>query len=175
MTIIECHAFLDVEDALREARADIGITCLPTSDEFEVWEVMRDEYIALLPPDTEVNTQLTWDFLNNYFPVMIPCTPCGRVLHNHLKVVAPSLKTTTDIQEDSTIVSMVRQGLRAAILPRLAAVPIPQQIQVYSLPIPLDRVIGIAILTNGLHVPAVFKFLEMLKKFDFLTLAQSTY
>lgn len=174
VTVIECHAFLDVEDALREARVDIGITCLPTSDEFEVWEVMRDEYIALLPPDIII-PQLTWELLNNYSPVMISCTPCGRILHNHLKVVAPSLKTTTDIQEDSTIVSMVRQGLRAAILPRLAAIPIPQQVQVYRLPVPLDRVIGIAILTNGLHVPAVFKFLEMLKKFDFLSLAQSTY
>jgi DNA-binding transcriptional LysR family regulator len=175
VTIIECHAFLDVEDALREARADIGITCLPTSDEFEVWEVLRDEYVTLLPPDAKTNAQLTWDFLNNYSPVMIPCTPCGRILHNHLKVVAPVLNTTTDIQEDSTIVSMVKQGLRAAILPRLAAVPIPSQVQIYSLPVPLDRVIGIAVHKNALHIPAVFKFLEMLKKFDFLTLAQNTY
>ncbi|BDA67013.1 transcriptional regulator [Rivularia sp. IAM M-261] len=175
VTIIECHAFLDVEDALRQGRADIGITCLPTSEEFEVWEVVRDEYIALLPPNTINISQLTWDFLNKYSPVMIPCTPCGRILHNHLKIVAPSLNTTTDIQEDSTIVSMVNQGLRAAILPRLAAVPIPSQVQLYSLPVPLDRVIGIAVYENALHVPAVFTFLEMLKKFDFLTLVQNTY
>jgi DNA-binding transcriptional LysR family regulator len=85
------------------------------------------------------------------------------------------MNTSTDIQQDSTVVSMVSQGLGAAIMPRLAAVPISPNIQVYSLPNPLYRIIGAAILANGLHVPAVFTFLEMVKKFDFYTLAKSTY
>jgi DNA-binding transcriptional LysR family regulator len=175
ITIIECHAFIDVEDCLRGGRADIGITCLPTGSELEAWEILRDEYVALLPPNAKINTpQITWEDLDNYSPIMLPCTPCGRILHNHLKAVAPPMNTTTDIQEDSTIVSMVNQGLRAAILPRLAAVPIPSTVQVYSLPIPLDRVIAVAILSNALHVPAVFTFMEMLRKFDFQALAKST-
>ncbi|MFH7030047.1 MAG: LysR family transcriptional regulator [Heteroscytonema crispum UTEX LB 1556] len=175
VTIIECNAFLDVEDCLREGRADIGITCLPTGDEFEIWEILRDEYVVLLPPNAQISTpQITWEDLDIYSPIMLPSTPCGRILHNHLKTVAPPMNTTTDIQEDSTIVSMVNQGLRAAILPRLAAVPIPSTVQVYSLPIPLDRVIGVAILSNSLHVPAVFTFMEMLRKFDFQTLTKST-
>lgn len=174
ITIIECYTFVNVEQCLREGRADIGITCLPTGDEFEVWEILRDEYIALLPPAKIMSPQITWEDLAAYSSVMIPHTPCGRFLHNHLKTLAPFINTTTDIQEDSTIVSLVNQGLGAAILPRLAAVPIPQQVQVYSLPVPLDRVIGVAVLSNTLHIPAVFKFLETFEKFDFETLAQLT-
>ncbi|MFS8884503.1 LysR substrate-binding domain-containing protein, partial [Synechococcus sp. R55.3] len=58
---------------------------------------------------------------------------------------------------------MVAQGLGAAILPRLAAIPIPEGIQIRRLPIPLERVIGAAVLASALHPPAVFAFLEALR------------
>ncbi|MBD2242480.1 LysR family transcriptional regulator [Nostoc sp. FACHB-888] len=176
VTIIECPAFTDVEQCLRDGRTDIGITCLPTGEEFDTWEIFQDEYLALLPPHTKISSpEITWEDIAAYPPVLLPCTPCGRILHNHLKTLAIPINTASDIQEDSTVVSMVNQGLRAAIMPRLAAVPIPPKVQVYSLPAPLKRVIGTAILSNALHVPAVFTFLEMLKKFDFYSLAKSTY
>jgi DNA-binding transcriptional LysR family regulator len=73
------------------------------------------------------------------------------------------LKVAYEVNEDSTIVSMVVQGLGAAILPRLAAEPLPAGVQVYSLPVPLERVIGVAILSNVLHTPAVFAFLDALR------------
>ncbi|MBH8573924.1 LysR family transcriptional regulator [Nostocaceae cyanobacterium CENA369] len=176
VTIIERPAYLDVEQSLREGRADIGITYLPTSNEFETWEILRDEYVALLPPKAQISSpQITWKDIAVYSPVLLSCLPCGRPLHNHIKNVAPFMNTIGDIQEDSTVVSMVNQGLRAAILPRLAATPIPPDVQVYSLPIPLERVMGVAVLCNGLHVPAVFTFLQMLKKFNFYSLTKLTY
>ena len=173
VTIIECPNYSEVEQSLREGRADIGITCLPTGNEFEVWEILRDDYVALLPPNAKISSlEITWEDLAVYPPVLLPNTPCGQIFHNNLKTVAPSMNSASDIQEDSTVVSMVNQGLRAAILPRLAAVPIPEAVQVYSLPVPLDRVIGVVVLYNALHVPAVFTFLEMLRKFDFQSLAK---
>lgn len=176
VTIIERPAYVDVEQSLREGRADIGITYLPTSDEFEAWEILQDEYVALLPPKAKIaGVQITWEDIAAYSPLTFSCLPCGRDLYNHIKNVAPFINIVGDIQEDSTAVSMVNQGLRAAILPRLAAVPIPAAVQVYSLPIPLARVMGVAVLANGLHVPAVFTFVEMLKKFDFYSLVKSTY
>ncbi|MHC0062003.1 LysR family transcriptional regulator [Nostoc sp. UIC 10890] len=176
VTIIECSAFTHVEQCLRDGRADIGITCLPTGEEFETWEIFRDEYVALLPPHTKISSpKITWEDIAAYPPVLLPCTPCGRILHNHLKTLAIPINTASDIQEDSTVVSMVNQGLRAAIMPRLAAVPIPPKVQVYSLPAPLERVIATAILSNVLQVPAVFTFLEMLRKFDFYSLAKFAY
>ncbi|MGJ5673196.1 MAG: LysR family transcriptional regulator [Nostochopsis sp.] len=175
VTIIERLGYLDVEQCLREGRADIGITYLPAAEEFETWELVRDEYVALLPPHAKIkNSQITWQDLAVYSPVILACLPCGRPLHEHIKNLAPFLNIASHIQEDSTIVSMVNQGLTAAILPRLAAIPIPPQVQVYKLPVPLKRVMAVAVLSNALHIPGVFKFLELLKKFDFQSLADST-
>lgn len=69
-----------------------------------------------------------------------------------------------EVREDSTIVSMVVQGLGAAILPRLAAEPLPPRLQACTLPIPLERIIGVAVLANTLQTPAVFAFLDVLLK-----------
>lgn len=168
ITIIERPDYLDIEQTLRDGRADIGITYLPTSPEFEVWELVRDDYIVLLPPSARIEgTHLTWDELAAYTLILLPCLPCGRLLHQHLTAIAPPMNTASDIQEDSTIVSMVMQGLGAAILPRLAAEPIPSSLHVYPLPAPLKRVIGVATISEALHTPAVFAFLDILKTFDF--------
>ena len=70
------------------------------------------------------------------------------------------------MQEDSSIVGMAMGGLGAAIMPQLAAEPIPEQLAVYSLPVPLERVIRAAILQDALHTPAVYAFLEVLKTYN---------
>lgn len=172
ITIIERPDYLDIEQTLRDGRADIGMTYLPTSAEFEAWELVRDDYVALLPPKTRISgRQMTWEDLAAHPLVLLPCLPCGRILHQHLTTVAPPMQTASDIQEDSTIVSMVVQGLGAAILPRLAAEPIPQTLRVHLLPDPLKRVIGVAAMSDALYTPAVFAFLDTLKTFDFQSLA----
>lgn len=51
------------------------------------------------------------------------------------------------------MVGMVLQGLGSAILARLAAKPLPPELQVYSLPVPLERVIGVAVRANTLQTP----------------------
>lgn len=165
VTLIERLSYQDVEQCLREGRADIGMTYLPTSNEFEAWELLRDEYVALLPATaTPRGSQLTWGELVDYPQVF--CLPCGRTLQEHLQKLAPQLYITSNLQEDSTIISMVVQELGAAILPRLAVEPIPKAVQMCQLPVPIERVIGTAVLSDTLHVPAVFAFLEMLKDYE---------
>ena len=141
------------------------MTYLPTSNEFEAWELLRDEYVALLPPTATVRSpQLTWGELADY--PLVFCLPCGHILHNHLKKLALPMHIISDVKEDSTIINMVVQELGVAILPRLAAEPIPKGVQTYRLPVPVERVIGAIVLSDTLHIPAVFAFLEMLRKFD---------
>lgn len=165
VTIMERLNFIEVEQALRDGYADIGFTYLPTSADFEAWELLRDEYVILLPPTVKITgSQITWQDVASHPLVLLPCLPCGTALHNHLRANAPPMSTNSSIQEDSTIVSMVFKGLGVAILARLAAEPIPKEVQVYSLPLPYERVIGVAILANALHTPAVFAFLDALKK-----------
>lgn len=165
VTITEHSDYLGVEQALREGRADLGFTYLPTSDEFETWEILRDEYVVLLPPNTTLSsTHLTWQELVTY-PLIFPpaSNACHMRIHSHLRASGYSLKAAYEVNEDSTIVSMVMQGLGAAILPRLAAEPLPKGVNVYSLPVPLERIIGAAILANTFHTPAVFAFLDALR------------
>jgi len=172
INIMERPDYLNVEQCLRQGQADLGITYIPTTEEFDAWELFRDEYIVLLPPKAKVNSkQITWQDLETFSPIMLACLPCAKTLHTHIKKVAPQLITRSDFQEDSTIVGLVRQNLSAAILPRLAAEPIPEEIRVYSLPIPAHRFIGVAMSSKAIHTPAVFAFLDELKAFDFSQLS----
>lgn len=164
VSITENCDYVRVEQMLREGRADIGFTVLPASHEFETWEITRDEFTVLLPPTKRLNrTKLTWEELAAY-PLIFPSgNACYSKVSDHLRALEFPMNIAYEVTEDSTIVSMVMQGLGVAIVPRLAAEPLPPGIQVCSLPVPLERVIGAAVLTNALQTPAVFAFLDILR------------
>ncbi|MUL35423.1 LysR family transcriptional regulator [Gloeocapsopsis dulcis] len=165
ITITEHYDYINVEQDLREGHADLGFTYLPASDEFETWELLRDDYIVLLPPTApNITQEINWQQLAAY-PLIVPSTnTCSIRIRNHLKFSDCPLNVAYEVREDSTIVSMVAQGLGAAILPRLAAEPVPRGLQACTLPTPLERVIGVAVLADTLQTPAVFAFLDVLKK-----------
>ena len=153
-----------VEQDLRRGRADIGITYVPTSNEFETWELMRDEFVVLFPPNFKPTTKLSWEDLTSHPLIMAPDGDgCDAMVYAHCSKYGTTLQATYKIRSDSTIVNMVAQGLGAAISPRLAAEPIPVGVQVYSLPVPLFRVISVAILADALLTPAVFALVDLLK------------
>jgi DNA-binding transcriptional LysR family regulator len=166
IAIMECPGYLEVEQLLREGRADVGFTHLPTTEEFETWEIMRDEYVVLVPPTVQLySDRLTWEDIANHPLILPPDEQCSEIaFYKHLESLAPPLKIAHKIYQGSTIVGMVAQGLGIGILPRLTAEPIPPNVRVYNLPTPYERVIGVAILINALHVPAVFAFLDLLKQ-----------
>jgi DNA-binding transcriptional LysR family regulator len=171
VTITEHNDHLGVEQALRESHADIGFTHLPAGDEFETLEILKDEYVALLPPTNNLSsTKITWEQLAAY-PLILPApvNSCAMAIRNYLVACECLMNVAYEVKEDSTIVGMVVQGLGATILPRLAAEPIPSSVQVCSLPVPLARVIGAATLANALHTPAVFAFLDTIKDVGLLT------
>lgn len=57
---------------------------------------------------------------------------------------------------------LVEKGLGVAVLARLEAEPIPVGVSLKSLPEPLERVVGVAILENAVLPRAVFVFLDVL-------------
>lgn len=175
VTLTECYDTWDVERALRMGKADIGLTNLPTSDEFESWEILQDEYIALLPATARLNSpQLTWEQLAAY-PLIseAPGNDFYVRLHNYLEAHGISLNVAYEIKEDQTRLLMVAQGLGAAILPRLSAQPLPAGVQVCQLPVPLARLINVSTLVDALHPPAVFAFRDMLKQLKGKAIATS--
>jgi DNA-binding transcriptional LysR family regulator len=166
ITLHEEFGCVPVEQQLREGRLDVGITLLPTSNEFDTWELARDEYLVLFPPSFNLPiASLTWEDLSHYSLILPPeDDSCRSLIQGHWDRFNQSLKPTYEFREDSTAVSMVRQGLGVAILPQLAAEPLPPDIQLRSLPVPLERVIGVATLVDAPLTPASYAFVDMLKQ-----------
>lgn len=154
-----------VEQALREGRTDIGLITLPAGKGITSWALLKDEFVVLLPPEAKLQSQqLTWEELAAQ-PLLMPPVDyvMMRPVYNHINGLGYRLNVVNEIETDATTVSLVAQGMGGTILPRLAATPIPQNVQVYPLPIPLYRHIGVAILTEALQSPAVYALLEVLR------------
>jgi DNA-binding transcriptional LysR family regulator len=165
VVMTEYDRYAQVEQALREGQADVGFTLLPTTREFETWELFRDEFVALLPPKSIVaGESLSWEQLAKYPMIVNLRSPQhNKTVSVHFLQFGQILKVDYELREDSTILSMVKQGLGATVMARLAAEPILEEIEVRSLPVPLERVIGVAILADALLPRAVFAFLDILK------------
>ena len=177
VSVTEVDEHVDKENILRSGQADIGLLHLPCCEELETWEIYRDEYVVLLPRSLQLNqtqltwkqlnqTQLTWKQLVTYPLIISSIDSCSTTIRKYLQRLEESVNIAYEMKQDSTITSMAMQGLGAAIMPRLAAEPVPEQLKVYSLPVPLERIIKAAVVKNALHTPAVFPFLEALKNYQ---------
>ena len=163
VSLAEQDDYPQVEQALRDGRADIGFTLLPAGPDIEAYEVLRDEFVVLLPPAVKLGGLLTWAELAAQPLIMPPANCMMQPLYEHARSHGCKLTVAYEMATDATIVNLVAQGLGSTVLPRLAAEPIPSAVQICSLPVPLDRVIGVAVLAEGLHPPAVYAFLSLIK------------
>lgn len=160
--IAEHDLYAGVEQALREGQADVGFTLLPVSSEFQSWELLREEFVALLPPG-EDRGPLTWEQLISYSRVAnLRSHAHNQLVDTHLARFGYRLPIDYEVREDSTLMGLVEKGLGIAVLARLEAEPIPPGVSVKSLPEPLERVLGVAILENAVLPRAVFVFLDIL-------------
>ncbi|MEM9217538.1 MAG: LysR family transcriptional regulator [Cyanobacteria bacterium P01_F01_bin.150] len=165
VNLTEYDDYLKIERALREGVTDIGITFMPTGKGLIAQELLRDEFVVLLPPNTRLkNNQLTWETLTEQPLIMPPVDYIMmRPVYEHINSLGYWLNVANEVKTDAAIVKLVAQGLGGTILPRLAAKPIPENVGTYSLPVPLERQIGIAVLEDALQTPAVYALLEILK------------
>jgi len=164
--IEEFHQSRQVEQEVRQGRADIGFTYLPTTREFEAWELLRDRYVLLLPPHSDyLHGPHTWERLSQ-LPLILapPDDGCRNLIDQHLALADHRVNPAYEVREDSTILSMVQQGLGATIMARLAAEPIPPTLTVVELPTPLERIIGVIQLADALQTPPIYAFMETLKQ-----------
>jgi DNA-binding transcriptional LysR family regulator len=164
VTDIEEH--FEIENILRSGQADIGIVDVPCSQEIETWDIYHDEYVVLLPRSLKLNqTQLTWEQLATYPLIISVNNSCSLKIRQYLQRSPEPFNIAYEMKQDSAMIGMAMQGLGAAILPQLAAEPLPAQLKVYSLPIPLERIIKAAVIKNALHTPAVYAFIDVLKNY----------
>lgn len=168
VSVSEVDEDIEIENLLRLGKADIGLIHLPTAaEDLETWEIQRDEYVVLLPRNQNLSqTKLSWQQLAAYPLIISSIGSCSTKVRQYLQRSPEPLSIAYQMREDSTMISMAIQGLGAAIIPLLAATPVPPELQVYSLPTPLERIIKTAILKDALHTPAVFAFLDTLKNYS---------
>jgi len=166
IAIDEYDTSQDIEEELRTGRADIGFVLLPASPEFETWDVMLDEYWAIVPgSDVYATEVIAWEHLFSR-PLILPPKRflCAQIVLDRFAKLGLVVEPSYEVREDSTILSMVAQGLGATVMARLAAEPIPAQVRAYRLPVPFHRHIGLAIAANALHLPPVFAVRDALKE-----------
>lgn len=140
VSVTEADEHSEIENIMRSGQADIGLVHLPCSDEFETWEIFQDKYVVLLPRSLNLNQkQLTWKQLATYSLILSNIESCSRRIRQDLQRSQNNLNIAYEMREDSSIIGMAMGGLGAAIMPQLAAEPIPEQLLVYSLPTPLEN------------------------------------
>ena len=168
VSITEFETRRDLDISLQEGKADFAIAELLDAPQFESFLVMEDPFIALLPPgiltdsSSGVPYQLTWDDLRA-FPLITSSSDCCRIVLPLLQKHNPPISIDYFISNDSTAVSMSRQGLGISILPKLAAQPIPSKVRVAQLPFCIARPLGISWLQNSLFTPAAYAFLDVFR------------
>ncbi|MGD1865638.1 MAG: LysR family transcriptional regulator [Phormidesmis sp.] len=171
VTITEFESTQALENALFEGHADISIASLLIGNDFETLQLMEDKFIALLPPsfkniqspaDAAALPRLTWADLRAE-TLITSSSDCCIVVCDRLKQCQPPIAVDYLISNDSTAVSMTRQGLGITLLPELAAQPIPKEVRIAELPFDISRPLGISWLKNTLHTPATYAFLDTFK------------
>ncbi len=166
VTITRCVNHGTVQELLEDGGADIGLIDLYKASGLEIYDLFADPYLVFLPPGTEIASEApTWADLQRY-PLILPVPQDNSytLLREYLARLPLRLEVAYELNEDSTILSMVAQGLGMTILPHLAAIPVPPGVITCPLPQPLQRSLAAAVLEKGLHSPAVYAFLETLPK-----------
>lgn len=167
VTLTKCFDHVAVEQALKDRSADIGLMDIYESDGYAVVDIGTDPYVLLLPAGALPPEQpVTWAWVRQH-PLIMP-SPSDHGyddLRDYLASLTPALNVAYEINEDAVIVSMVAQKLGVAILPYFATLPLPEAVQVRHLPAPLSRRLAAVTREDALHPPAVFLFLDLMKRY----------
>lgn len=157
----------ELERLLASGRADIAFLQAPYPKGALVWDVLRDPYIALLPLGHPLAGGSVSRADLRGLPLIVYDNDdrCAVAAQHYLRDAAlPLPPATYSVREDSTIFSLVEQGLGVSIVPELAFRDLPNSVVRAPLSEPLGRTIGVAIAPQNLKVPAVRAFLSVLKK-----------
>lgn len=165
ISIAEFESVRTLTASLLEGQTDLAVADLLSGNDFETFFIMDDPFVALLPPgdrQTPNADQLTWEDLRKQ-PLITSSSDCCRSIFAFLQAAQPPIEIDYLIANDSTAVSMTRQGLGISILPKLAAQPIPAEVHIAQLPFSLARPLGISWPKDSLLSPAAYTFLDVFK------------
>jgi DNA-binding transcriptional LysR family regulator len=164
ISLHELDELYQLKQALSQGQVDVCVAEMLCGDEFETIHILDDEYIALMPPQYGLrDAQLTLEDLYKYPLISSSHDSCSMRIRDRLKELDKDLQVTYRIRHDSSMAGMVQQGLGIALMTDLAAKPVPEGVRVCRLPFLLSRPIGATLLSEALHSPAVYAFLDALR------------
>jgi len=164
ISVHEMDEVHQLKQALFKGEVDLCVAETIVDDDVETLHIFDDDYVALLPPGYRPHGTLTVEDMRQMPIIGSSHSSCGLRIRTVLGAQAQPLEIAYCIRHDSSMVAMVQQGLGIAILPRLAAEPVPPDVQIWPLPFPISRPIGATILKDALHTPALYAFLDALRE-----------
>lgn len=152
----------EIERRLHEGIADLGFALLPAPDELITFEVNRDPYVAVVPASWPANEVRKEDFERS--PVIFYGDQvCQRHIEGYFGRLGVPVAPAFRLQENATILSMVARGHGISLMPTSAARG-DEPVRRLPLPVPLDRVTGVALRPERLPFPVVKEFLKLLRE-----------
>jgi DNA-binding transcriptional LysR family regulator len=170
--IVEEKDCPQVEQMVYEGKADLGFTILPTSKDLTTIEVLRDNYIVLLPPNLELDVAsdsqcISWTQLLSMPIISYPHqNSCFKQIKHYFESAGHQFNPAEQVRESDTIVSLVATGSGAAILPQLSVFYLPAGVTICQLPIPLQRTVVAATPKDADLAHAVWAFTDFLQQLN---------
>lgn len=160
-------SYEEIESWLAAGTVHLGFITLPAR-QLESVALVQDEMVALLAPGTispsDVRHGITLGELAR-LPFIMPIAGCQTLIGDLFDCAKCHPHVQFEIRESATIVNMVREGIGASILPRMALPQHMDGVQVASLaPSPVFREIGLAVRSLSLASPAARAFLQFAKR-----------
>jgi DNA-binding transcriptional LysR family regulator len=156
--------YSEIEQWIAEGRVDCGFLKLPTDADFEILQLERDDFMAVLP---ENHPLAKCDEVSIASLCDEPFLMLGKGANGEVSKVfekcglSPNVRFTT--WDDYSIMSMVESGLGVSILPKLILRRVPYHIVIKKLSVPAYRDIGFALRGKRNASLAVKKFMQYLQ------------
>ncbi|MGE5701568.1 MAG: LysR family transcriptional regulator [Clostridia bacterium] len=164
LTMVE-GTYEEIRKWLADGTIHAGFLTLPMPNpDWDYVTLAADEMVALVPPhfswETEADGSITLDQLAKV-PFIMPTAGCQTLIGElfHDRQLHPHVQF--EIRETATLLNMVREGVGASILPRLALPAQLADVSIASLaPQPVFRQIGLGVRSLLLASPATRAFLR---------------
>jgi len=163
----------DLEQALHNDQADIALLLYESSAELLTWQLIEDEFIALVPNSYALERDLIGAKELTTFPnILQRGRQCGEVVRAYLEDLGVSVKTNAfldeggqvTMSEGQIILDLVSQGLGIALVASMLVNHVPQNVRTLRLETPLHRKVIAAINPSKLKMPAVRVCLNAFKQ-----------
>lgn len=127
--------YSETEARLREGRIDCGFLRTPTLPEFEITELERDDFVAVLPPGHKLakkESVFLTELCGEPFLLIDKGEGNDEILKEFQKRgLSPQVRFTT--WDDYAVMAMVESGLGISVLPKLILKRIPYKLEIRPL------------------------------------------